>query len=129
MRVKREMEREIGNLRLQVRARDAKITELGAQVHDWRSRKAAAPSDDNIVKYVNEIRGLEAEIDNLRLQVRARDAKITELGAQVHEYRNRYDLKGPSKLKGGLIWIWDQLPGGVQRRIEPFADFVDRVVK
>ncbi len=129
MRVKRELEREIGNLRLQVRARDAKITELGAQVHDCRSRKIVLPTPDNTGKHQNELRELEVEIDNLRLQVRARDAKITELGALVHEYRNRYDLKGPSKLKGGLIWIWDQLPGSVQRRIEPFADFVDRVVK
>lgn len=73
----------------------------------------------------DETARLRERIAFLEQLLRARESKITELGNLIHPKVH----KGPSGLKHRLVRLWDSLPRDVQRRIEPFADFIDRVVK
>ena len=63
-------------------------------------------------------------IAELEALVRARDKKITELGHLLHRRAAK-----PSRFKTFLVSTWDRLPRDFQKTIEPFADFMDRVVK
>ena len=76
----------------------------------------------------------DGDIQQLREQIFARDAQITELGAIAHEFRQRAEaaeapIAGPSPIKRLLVRIWERLPKRYQTAIEPLADFIDRKVK
>jgi hypothetical protein len=73
----------------------------------------------------NDVGSLRTRIAYLEGMLRARDKKITELGSQI---RGLGPPK-PSWIKQWLVAFWERLPKGLQRRVEPFADFIDRVVK
>jgi hypothetical protein len=67
----------------------------------------------------------QERIAYLESLLRAREQKITELGNLLHAGK----LVQPSRFKLFLVRVWEGLPKSVQRRIEPFADFVDRKIK
>ncbi len=67
-----------------------------------------------------------ARIAELEGMLRARDRKITELGNLINLRR---PSDQPSKFKGLLVQLWDGMPRKVQKKIEPLADFIDKIVK
>ncbi|MCA3559675.1 MAG: glycosyltransferase [Aestuariivirga sp.] len=52
-----------------------------------------------------------------------------EIGDVLWKLRHIGDENRPSSIKRMLVSLWDSLPPRVQKGIEPFADWVDRVVK
>ena len=72
----------------------------------------------------DDIAILRARVAELESMLRARERTITEMG-----YLLRGQELKPSRVKLYLVALWDRLPRRVQKNIEPFADFIDRVVK
>jgi hypothetical protein len=67
---------------------------------------------------------LQQRVAELEALVIARDNRITALGSLLSSRQ-----RGVSRLKKSLISLWDALPVAIQRRVEPFADFIDRRIK
>lgn len=64
-------------------------------------------------------------IEELEGQIVARDERITELGNLLHSA----GFGRPSSFKAFLVRVWDGLPSGIQKRVEPLANYIDKAVR
>jgi hypothetical protein len=73
-----------------------------------------ALTGDDLLQRVKELEAL----------IIARDDRITALGSLLNSRQRRV-----SHLKEWLVALWNTLPVGIQKRIEPLADFIDRNIR